>query len=148
MADDGVERAEVNGDGRDRTCMRDDGGQPSGRVSVARNVEGDDAEAAPHERLCEVGELRAAPLPPVDQQDGRRARPPAPGGELLAVVGDRQALRSRERLRLPGGTTMATRREEEAFGVARGEGRGVRADHAQAGAGRADREWQPRRLAC
>ena len=92
---------------------------------MAGNVEGHHGEAAAHERLDELRELRASPFPAVHEEDGRGARAPAPGRQELSVVGDGEAIRGGERLLLPGRAAVASRGEEEVLGVAGGERRGV-----------------------
>jgi hypothetical protein len=133
VADDGVEAPEVRARRRDGAGVLDDRGDPGGRVTVTGDVEGHDREVLSDERLGEAGELRAAALPAVDEEDDVRTGAPAPGGKRLTVVGDGEALGAGERVLFPCGSGVAAGGQEEALGGGRCEGRGVRRQHTEAG---------------
>jgi hypothetical protein len=129
VGDDRVQRPDGVGDGDDRIGVVGQVQPAAGRVAVRRRVERDDGQARRDERLDERAELRAAPLPAVDEEDGG-ADAPAPRDDARGgAAPDRRAQRdvdgeppaAREDGALALGTGVAARRDEQSFGDVRAE---------------------------
>src|SRR4051812_36705105 len=112
MADDGGERADGIPGRHQRLRELGAGGSATQRVAVSRTVEGDDAIAGGDERTDEGAELRATPLPAMDEEDAG-ARAPRSGVQSVA---ERHAGAARDQLALAIGPRVPPRPCEQLCG--------------------------------